>query len=230
MNFVTSCMGIRDPAVMDRIWSVIEAANQKKEQQLQHESEVQSFPDKRTPAASDQPDSRQDPDKKKRLRKELTEENGKSSNDGADTGEKDVTCDDMDGKRIAARIETEVDLHPECGDGESETKFSWKKAIKRIVRERTAGGKDMPLKDLQRQVSQLNPFPPPPSTVCHILRLIHVLVGADRSLVSPFFSPFPASSHPFFPFTLPSIRYSPHTRSRRRKIRAYAKAKPIRMF
>lgn len=237
LNFLKNCMSLRNPADMERIWSVVQAANQKEEQsqQLVNQSKEQSDRTKRLLAAEDQPDSRQKatPDKKRR-REGLEQENGKGCSGKAAgepsnlvTCEQGNACSDVTDDRLSCPGEEGVDQPASHLD---QVKFSWKKTIKRIVRQ--SSGREIPLRDLQRQVSQLNPslgpllvallscsFPPPcirderVSLLCLSLPHSHILTAA------------------LFPFILPSIRCTHLTRSRRRKSAdASPRTKPIRTF
>lgn len=159
LNFVKNCMGVRKPADMERIWSVVEAANQKEEQQqLADQSKEQSDRTKRPLAVEDELDSRlQAAADKKKLRAQQENGKGCSEEQGGDpsnlvTREHGNACSHFTDDRLSCPEEG-GDRHEDRDT--DQVKFSWKRTIKRIVRE--SGGKEIPLRDLQRQVSQLNP-------------------------------------------------------------------------
>lgn len=167
VNFVSNCLNIRNPQQVERIWSVVEAANRK---QPTPELKEQSNENKRVIPVSNG-DQKVD---KKRIRREDEFVQKEEETHVDAVAEKQVTCEQsnslFDGSSCRA-VESQSPDPESCGK-----RFSWKKTIKQLLS--SSQDKRMQLKQLKRQVSQLSLF----SKHFHSFLLIFVHVFGSKLL------------------------------------------------
>lgn len=169
-NFVSNCMSIRKPEDVERVWTVIVEANQKNNRP--EEGTImgqQSNGTKRLIPVDEQVKGKPAADKK-RIRKGV----GGGENENGSTVQSDlpnrVVCEQshFDDNDPAPAGDVSASCQDEKNDSActGEPKFSWKKTIKRLVKEHEE--QSLHLNDLKRQVSQsidfslcLPAYPPP---------------------------------------------------------------------
>jgi cell growth-regulating nucleolar protein len=155
VNFLNNCMAVRKPEDVERIWTVIVEANQRNDQQQQgNGTKLQSNGTKRQiPADEPKVQEKSDGNSKKRMLVETSEQ----IDDDAHPDTSDIPDDQNANVTDSLAADVTGSLQDERDDmnQSGEQKFSWKKTIKRLVRDSDEG--QMHVKDLKRQVSRLIP-------------------------------------------------------------------------
>ena len=201
VNFASSCLGLRSPADVERVWSAIEAAN-RKDDHLKDDKSKQS--NGRQEAEVPEDEERKDHLKGVASAPVADRRQGIGSRSADVAPPKaqsclhfdslnQVTCDAGDGGPSDDNVRMCL---AESSDSRQE-QFSWKKTIKRLLK--ASEGKEMPLKHLQRQVRSPIDFPLllsflsfPPSLLFHDCLHLHVSSCSmiTHSLLSSFLTSF----------------------------------------
>lgn len=153
-NFVSNCMAVRRPEDVERVWTVIVEANQRNDRQEGESKMKQQSNGTKRLIPEDEVVGEPAADKK-RIRKGVGGENENGSTVQSDLPNR-VVCEqsNFNDSNTVHRGDVSASCQDEKNDSAhtGEQKFSWKKTIKRLVREHEE--QSLHLKDLKRQVSQ----------------------------------------------------------------------------